>query len=235
MTGTVVPGGNDTATFTDGTVAYSVSIADSVLQIGTVWRDSEFNVLGDVDSSKAVFNQDSAITVNVAVLDGSTTAPACLSAAGTTAETNNLTLGSCAAVGGATPSIQFTEAWSGTTDSPTMTEGTYTHYALGYGVTTAKGFDAGLIGSMSPTKTSDGLTYTTVDDFQGPYIAEGDVILSGFTSDPGQGWLGSVTAVGVTKTAATATYSYSSGQATWTWSEFGFTGSGTATVQITHQ
>ena len=39
MTGMAVPGGNDTVTFMDGTSAYSVTAADSVLGIGTVWRD----------------------------------------------------------------------------------------------------------------------------------------------------------------------------------------------------
>jgi hypothetical protein len=236
MTGTAVPGGNDSLTFTDGTVAYSVTTADSVLQIGTVWQESEFNVLGDVDDSEATFNQGTAITVNVAVLDGSSASPTCPSTFGTTGETNNLTLGSCTAAGGAMPSIQFAETWSGPTDSPTMTEGKYIHYALGYGVTTYTGFDTSLIGSMSPTKTADGLTYYAIFDLQGPDIAEANVVLSGFTSDPGQGWLGSVTALGVTKTAASATYSYSSGEATWTWpTKFGFTGTGTTTVQITHQ
>ena len=235
MTGTASPGGNDSVTFTDGTSAYSVTASDSVLGIGSVWRDSEFNVVGDGGGSEAILDQGTAITVHVEVSDGSTSAPTCISNEGTTGETNNHTLGSCTAASGTTPSIQFTESWSGTTDSSTMTEGT--RYILGGGqITTYKGFGTAFIGSMSPAKMSDGLTYYSFFDLKGTGVAEGVVALSGFTSDPGQGWLGSATAVGVTKTAPSATYSYSSGVATWTWAtEFGFTGSGTTAVKITHQ
>jgi len=51
--------------------------------------------------------------VKVVATDGSTAAPTCVSPssyAGTTGETNNLTLKSCTAVGGSTPYIQFTES-----------------------------------------------------------------------------------------------------------------------------
>jgi hypothetical protein len=110
LTGAAVSGGNDTVTFANGTQAYSVTALDSVLQMGTVWTQSEFNVVGDAGGSEAVFNSGASITVNVAATDGSTAAPTCKADAGTTGETNNLNLGTCTATGGSTPSVQFKES-----------------------------------------------------------------------------------------------------------------------------
>jgi hypothetical protein len=110
LTGAAVQGGNDTVTFTNGTQAYKVSATDSVLQVATVWDESEFNVVGNADGSEAVFNRGTAITVNVAAQYGSTAAPTCESNDGTTGETNNLEAGPCTTAGGTTPSIQFTES-----------------------------------------------------------------------------------------------------------------------------
>jgi hypothetical protein len=109
LTGAVVPGGNDQVTFVNGSQAYNASASDSVLGMATVWTQSEFNVVGDAGLSEAEFNASASVTVNVAVQDGSTSAPTCLNG-GTTGETNNFNLGSCIAAGGATPSIQFTES-----------------------------------------------------------------------------------------------------------------------------
>jgi hypothetical protein len=110
LTGTVVNGGNDTVTFTNGTHAYSASGSDSKLHIASVWRSSEFNVVGNAGGSEAKFNTGSHVTVKVAVSNGSTSAPTCASNAGSTGETNNLTLGSCTTAGGTNPSIQFTQS-----------------------------------------------------------------------------------------------------------------------------
>ncbi|HEX7814037.1 hypothetical protein [Dyella sp.] len=110
LTGTVVNGGNDTVTFTNGTHAYSASGSDSKLHIASVWKSSEFNVVGNAGGSKAQFNSGSSVTVKVAVSNGSTSAPTCASNAGSTGETNNLTLHSCTTAGGSNPSIQFTES-----------------------------------------------------------------------------------------------------------------------------
>jgi hypothetical protein len=109
LTGTADEFGNDTVSFVNGTQACSVTAADSVLSIGTVWNESEFNVIGDAGGSDATFNGGAAITVNVAAQYGSSAAPTCASNAGTTGETNNLVLGPCTATGGAMPSIQFEE------------------------------------------------------------------------------------------------------------------------------
>jgi len=110
MSATAVAGGNDTLVFTTPTKAYSTTGKDSVTDLATAWKQSEFNIIGDGGGSKATFNAGSSITVKVAVAHGSTAAPTCASNAGTTGETNNLRLGSCSAVGGATPYIQFKES-----------------------------------------------------------------------------------------------------------------------------
>ena len=110
LTGKVVSGGNDTVTFANGSTAYSITGKDSVLYLSQVWDQSEFNIVGNAGGSEAKFNSGSSVTVKVAVNDGSTATPTCASGAGTTGETNNLTLGSCTASGGSTPSIQFTES-----------------------------------------------------------------------------------------------------------------------------
>ncbi len=110
LSGTAVSGGNDTLVFSAGTKAYSTTGKDSVTYLATAWKQAEFNIIGDGGGSKATFNAGSSITAKVAVTHGSTTAPTCASNAGTTGETNNLTLRSCSGVSGATPYIQFVES-----------------------------------------------------------------------------------------------------------------------------
>ena len=110
MSGAAVKGGNDTLVFTADGDAYSTSGKDSVVELAVDWTGSEFNIIGDGGGSKATFNKGASITVKVAVTDGSTAAPVCGANAGTTGETNNLTLGACTAEGGSTPYIEFTES-----------------------------------------------------------------------------------------------------------------------------
>ena len=110
MSATAVSGGNDTLVFTTPTRAYSTTGKDSVTYLATAWKQAEFNIIGDGGGSKATFNTGSNVTVKVAVSHGSTAAPTCASNAGTTGETNNLKLGTCSGVGGATPYIQFKES-----------------------------------------------------------------------------------------------------------------------------
>jgi hypothetical protein len=50
------------------------------------------------------------VTVKVAVSNGTKDVPTCASKAGTTAETNNLNLRSCAGKAGAQPYIEFSES-----------------------------------------------------------------------------------------------------------------------------
>jgi len=111
LSGSAVTNGKDTLVFTTETQAYSTTGKDSVVDLATDWHHSEFNVIGDGGGSKAVFNKGSSITVKIAVTDGSTSKPSCGGKhAGTTGETNNLTLGTCIGSGGATPSIEFSES-----------------------------------------------------------------------------------------------------------------------------
>jgi hypothetical protein len=110
LTGSAVAGGNDTVVFSNGAQAFSMSARDSVVNIAQVWRQSEFNIVGDAGGSIADFNAGSSVTVQVTLTDGSNAAPQCLANDGTTGETNNLNLGACATAGGAAPAIQFTES-----------------------------------------------------------------------------------------------------------------------------
>jgi hypothetical protein len=102
--------GIDTLVFTAGKQAYSTTGLDSVVDLATAWTESEFNIIGDGDGSEADFNSGSSVTVKVGVQNGTKNAPKCLSDAGTTGETNNLNLGSCAGTGGGSPYIEFSES-----------------------------------------------------------------------------------------------------------------------------
>ena len=110
LSGRAVAAGRDTLVFTAGTIAYSTAGKDSVVDLATDWHESEFNVIGDGNGSKAVFNTGSSVKVKIAVTDGSTLAPTCASNSGTTGETNNLNLKSCSGYGGTTPYIAFVES-----------------------------------------------------------------------------------------------------------------------------
>ena len=111
VTGTAATGGNDTTVVTYDGDAYSTTQKDSTLDIASVWKEVEYNVVGDAGGSEAEFNTSGvSVKVNIAATDGSTTAPTCEADTGTTGESNNLTLGSCTATSGSTPSISFTES-----------------------------------------------------------------------------------------------------------------------------
>jgi len=110
LSGKAVARGRDTLVFTAGAEAFSTTGKDSVVDLASDWRESEFNVFGDGNGSEAVFNTGSSITVKIAVIDGTAAAPACVKNAGTTGETNNLILESCSAVGGSAPNIVFVES-----------------------------------------------------------------------------------------------------------------------------
>jgi hypothetical protein len=108
--GTGKKAGIDTLVFAIGTQAYSTTGLDTVVDLATAWTESEFNIVGDGDGSEASFNTGSSVTVKVAVANGTKNAPTCAADSGTTAETNNLNLGSCSGTGAATPYIEFTES-----------------------------------------------------------------------------------------------------------------------------
>ena len=112
------PGGNDTLILTDCNAeescgAWSVTGDDSVLDIGSVWQQAEFNVLGDMEYAEAQFNPGSSITEQLYLIDGSSAAPTCVPPSaqnGTTGETNNLNLGTCQTGVFINPYIEFTES-----------------------------------------------------------------------------------------------------------------------------
>lgn len=113
LSGSATAGGTDAATVTFGTEAFTATVSDSLTDIASGWSQAEFNVLGNAGGSRADFNTPVSLTVEIAVTDGSTTAPTCVppsSEDGTTGETNNLTLGSCTATGGSAPFIEFVES-----------------------------------------------------------------------------------------------------------------------------
>jgi hypothetical protein len=109
-TGTAKKPGIDTLVFTAEKQAYSTTGKDSVVDLATAWMESEFNIFGDGDGSQATFNEGASVTVKVAVANGTKNAPICAADSGTTAETNNLNLGSCAGTGGGSPHIEFSES-----------------------------------------------------------------------------------------------------------------------------
>jgi hypothetical protein len=114
LSGSAQANGTDRATATYDGDAYAATVKDSWTDIATAWTQAEFNVLGDGGGARADFNQGTAVTVNIALTDGSTNTPICVPPTkeeGTTGETNNLTpRKGCTATGGSTPSIEFLES-----------------------------------------------------------------------------------------------------------------------------
>jgi hypothetical protein len=110
LTGSAVEAGNDTVVLTTKTKAYSVTGKDSVVSLAKHWNTGEFNIFGDGNGSAANVNKGASITVKLDLTNGKTAKPKCKADSGTTAETNNMTLGTCTATGGATPSISFPES-----------------------------------------------------------------------------------------------------------------------------
>ncbi len=109
LTATASAGATDTLVFGTGTRSYSLTTRDSVLEIGSVWTEAEFNIVGNGGGSRADFNSGSSVTVTLTLADGSASAPLCAAHVGLTGESNNLNLGTCAASAG-TPTIRFTES-----------------------------------------------------------------------------------------------------------------------------
>jgi hypothetical protein len=107
LTATAVAGGNDKVVLTTKAKAYSVGAKDSEVDLGQFWNATEFNAFGINGGSDAIINSGSLIKVRLAVKDSGGTTPACVGNSGTTAEGNNMTLGSCVAAGNL---IQFSES-----------------------------------------------------------------------------------------------------------------------------
>lgn len=88
--------GNDLVSLSiSGGASYAVNMGtpDNLLDLYSHWTQSEFNVVGDMGGSNAVFSAGTSITVNTALFGGNGhLAGKCLSDDGTTGETNNLYL-----------------------------------------------------------------------------------------------------------------------------------------------
>jgi hypothetical protein len=110
FTASATAGGDDVVQLTHDSDAYIVTADDNVLDIGSGWYQAEFNVFGDTDSAKAVFNAGASIQVILQLADGSTVPPSCIEGIGTTGETNNLNFGPCQAFVFIGPAITFTES-----------------------------------------------------------------------------------------------------------------------------
>jgi hypothetical protein len=122
----VQQGGNDELYFTYGADAWAVIESDGFnpehpnedgIDIASIWQGVEFNIVGNTSSSQAVFNEGSVLGVTVNIQDGSDLPPLCLidsdsrvGYVGTTAETNNLSLGPCrSTIANGYTAIQFLE------------------------------------------------------------------------------------------------------------------------------
>jgi len=116
LSGSATANGTDDATVTYGGEAYKATVADSYTDIASVWNQTEFNVVGNDGRSQAQFNSGASIIVNIQVTDGSESAPTYVNDAGTTGESNNLSLvpsNSAPFVctfGGASPGMAFMES-----------------------------------------------------------------------------------------------------------------------------
>lgn len=110
LRGSAKAGGLDTLKLVDGTQAWSITGEDSFLNLANRWRETEFNVLGDGNGTAATFNAGTVLKVTIHLTNGLTTKPRCLAGAGTTGETNNLTLGRCGRAAGSSPAIRFFES-----------------------------------------------------------------------------------------------------------------------------
>jgi hypothetical protein len=83
----------------------------TALSLAKAWTQAEFNVFGDCCGTEANFSGPTVLVVNTSIDDGSTEAPTCVANDGTTGETNNLSFaGFCAAAGGTSPAVTFTES-----------------------------------------------------------------------------------------------------------------------------
>ena len=75
-------------------------------------------------------------------------------------------------------------------------------------------------GSYSPTGLTGGQTVVLVADFAQIFCGVNLTFLkvSGFTTNPGSGWLTSITCNGITNVPASGSFGFSGNTASWTWS-----------------
>jgi hypothetical protein len=103
-------GGQDTVAMSVRGHEYVASGQDSFLDLGPNWQAAEFNIFGYCCGGQVKFTYPMYIVVRTKVYDGTSNAPKCFTNAGTTGETNDLTiLGPCCPHRGAFPAITFEE------------------------------------------------------------------------------------------------------------------------------
>jgi hypothetical protein len=110
MSGGATTGGKDSLVFANGTEAYTTNESDSVTDLASAWSSSEFNIIGDGGGTEAVFNPGASVTVRIGINDHTSNPPTCVANAGTTGETNNLTLSACKTFVASSPAVEFTES-----------------------------------------------------------------------------------------------------------------------------
>lgn len=109
-----------------------------------------------------------------------------------------------------------------------------------YAGPTSAGYWVGRYGSASPAVTSNGYAYQYIVDNgeftrKGVGVSPSSQLAITFPSNPGQAWLSSVTANGVTTSGSSARYTFSAGLAIWSWDTTSWNiSSGTAQFSITH-
>jgi hypothetical protein len=98
------------------------------------------------------------------------------------------------------------------------------------------GFINGTIGSLSTSAAGAG-TIVNISDLYTSSVNDGaKIFISGFSSDPGQAFLGQATFHSVTLQGSAAFYSYSSGTAAWEWATpWNFANAGVYPGTVQHQ
>ena len=122
--------------------------------------------------------------------------------------------------------LAFPAASWAVTDSPLVTVGEEDSDAV-------VGFDSGVFGSISPTKTSNGFTYLQIITEIGAHGGASVFNLKGFSSNPGQSWLTSIKCGSNTQTGSTASYTYSGGEASWEWTNGALFGTSQVGTKVT--
>jgi hypothetical protein len=101
FTAQAIAGGNDTVTMFYGQTSVQQSACDNILDLRGNWFDTEFNILGDLDSDVASFNTGVLMTVGISLLDLKADSTNCTTVASSspsqTVESTNMNLGSCTA------------------------------------------------------------------------------------------------------------------------------------------
>jgi hypothetical protein len=135
VTAVATAGGMDAVIFSSGNNLYMHQELDSMLYLAASWTEFNYDLVGDGNSSQAVFNSDSSevatITVRASVdsVDSSgrsiTSAPTCVPPGqyhgGDTGETNTLYLQPAGAPGlGTLPALVYTESSTQPNPAPTM-------------------------------------------------------------------------------------------------------------------